>query len=173
MRWTFEEWENCSAEVIKNYFTHCLKHDLATGKDVEKEVEQKTFSSIEWHAAQHGVVFTKAILKNHLIASDEINVVDEASYSELVREAAGFNEKRDEEECTKDQENAREDVKCVEDKLRALAIARSVIEQHGLLFGEVSKVFLIVRGVLDLRGRAVGLRKHFSTTLGRYRLSTV
>ena len=137
IRWTEREWKRCSADVIKNCFTHCFKqcgHETTSDSCYD---EEETLQSRARDAQEYGVEVSNASLANMLHPHGEDDVTESVSLDELAREVADVSDAvQDHDEVEQD---ITEQLPSVEGQLNALTMARAILDSHGMLSEETSK----------------------------------
>lgn len=127
IRWTTEKWKNCSADVIKNCFSHCLIADFQiTEEDIGTTVRE-TMASTTPDATEHNIENARVALENFLNHVDEDVVTEELSIKQLGREIGIVNGEEDQGLVTErvDAENSR----AAHQELQHLAGARSIFRK--------------------------------------------
>lgn len=90
-----EELQNCPADVIKNYFSHCFKAKFHITEESRRITARETVDSMSLDATKHNIEFTRAGLTNLLNPVDEDIVTEKRSISKLGQEILGVNEEED------------------------------------------------------------------------------
>lgn len=99
-------------------------------------------ASLNRDANEHEVVFTKSSLENLLNPVKENNIVEQVSVQDLVQNVSGVKENNNRQGVEDEQNHvADEEVYSFKQHLQGLAIARSILEQHGPLIRNCIRAF--------------------------------
>lgn len=165
IRWTGEEWENCPPRVIRNCFLHCFKKQDICEKERGDDRED-VLNRMESDAEEHNVAYTRAGLENLLHPDGEDDIEENVGVEELRYEVAGVDivtQSSDGEESVEVDDS----MMTTAQELECLAIARSILERHGVLGEEGRKAFGTSQRLLREEKRAsmvqTKISDHFST----------
>lgn len=131
-RWTYEAWNSCPADSIRNCFNHRLKQTGSTNIDTEAGVNAEALQAMERDATEQGVTFTKAGIDNLLKPADEKEVVETATREEVAREVAGIEPAVASNAVAEEQDDG-EEIYSVLQQLKCLVIVEATLQRFGSL----------------------------------------
>ena len=131
IRWTAEEWANSPAQVIRNCFDYCFKR-----QEIYEEgsglVREEMISSMEQVAEEHHVAYKRDGLESLFQLEGEDDVEEQVDLEDLRNEVAVVENGS---QCSNGEDNVEEEENKLStaEELRCLAMARCIMERHGVL----------------------------------------
>lgn len=138
MRWVGEEWSAIESTCIRNCFQHCFKDDADGRRNCIEELQNGTLQQVVRDLHEHAVPFNRVSLESLLNPGGEDAIIEEFNDESHGAFIAGL----DAEEHVMDIIDDEEGQQSTSEELKALAVARSVLERLGMSDMGVRKAFV-------------------------------
>lgn len=166
IRWTYDEWNACPSTVIRNCFRHCFSQGGTSQDAVSSEqADQDCLSSMQRDAAESGVEFTKAGLRDLLNPAEEDDVNESVTIEELGRDIAAAETTVS--EVDGDEHPDTDSTESVEQQLHCIAVTKACLERMGSLSPDTNLAFLNCQRALRLEKQSklkqTTILDHFSS----------
>lgn len=158
IRWTYEEWNACPLEVIRNCFYHFFKQSGNTCQLQQGLCDEDFLSRLQRDAPENNVQYSRVGLENLLNPDGEDDVEDQITIEQLGCEIVSVsddavNNNVCHHESSQQQEEDEDIIPIFERQLQCLAIVKASLERHSVLSKGIRKAFYEFQRELRLKNQ--------------------